>query len=87
MKLIMENWRLCEQRILWEQEYEQFFNNHFVVIEEGAVGDALRAAWRACGDGAGAGAGGPAMPAPPAPDTKLLIIGGGAPPGAPGPPA
>jgi len=33
----MENWRLYEQQVLWEQEFDEFFNKHFVVLEEGFV--------------------------------------------------
>ena len=36
-KLIMENWQLYEQRLLWEQEFDEFFNKHFVVLEEGFI--------------------------------------------------
>jgi len=37
MNLLMENWRLYEQEMLLEQEFEQFFNEHFLSIEEGFV--------------------------------------------------
>ena len=37
MKLIMENWRIYEQEILLEQEFEQFFNENFGTLEEGPV--------------------------------------------------
>ena len=37
MKLLMENWRLYEQQVLWEQEFDEFFNKHFVVLEEGFI--------------------------------------------------
>jgi len=37
MKVIMENWKIYEQQMLWEQEFEQFFNNHFILVEEGVT--------------------------------------------------
>ena len=37
MKLIMENWRLYEQQVLLEQEFDQFFNEHFTQVDEGPV--------------------------------------------------
>jgi len=43
MKLLMENWRIYEQQMLWEQEYEQFFNKHFTIIDEGFVEDVVNA--------------------------------------------
>ena len=44
VKLLLENWRTYEQEMLWEQEYEQLFNKHFVIneIEEGLMDDVLR---------------------------------------------
>ena len=46
MKLLMENWRIYEQQMLWEQEYEQFFNEHFTIIDEGYVEDVVNAGRR-----------------------------------------
>ena len=37
MKLLMENWRLYEQQVLLEQEFDQFFNEHFMQLDEGPV--------------------------------------------------
>lgn len=45
MKLIMENWRGYlneEERFLQEQEFEQFFNEHFTIIDENVIGDFVR---------------------------------------------
>ena len=39
-ELIMENWREYlneEQRVLQEQEFDQFFNEHFTIIDEGYI--------------------------------------------------
>jgi hypothetical protein len=33
----MENWRLYEQQTLLEQEFEQFFNEHFTQLDEGPI--------------------------------------------------
>ena len=33
----MENWRLYEQQVLLEQEFDQFFNEHFMQLDEGPV--------------------------------------------------
>ena len=37
MKLIMENWRLYEQQALLEQEFDQFFKEHFMQVDEGVI--------------------------------------------------
>ena len=44
MKLIMENWRLYEQQTLLEQEFEQFFNEHFTQLDEGPIDWVLKKA-------------------------------------------
>ena len=33
----MENWRLYEQQVLLEQEFDQFFKEHFMQVDEGPV--------------------------------------------------
>ena len=41
----MENWRGYlneEERFLHEQEFEQFFNEHFTIIDENVIGDFVR---------------------------------------------
>jgi hypothetical protein len=37
MNNIMENWKIYEQQILWEQDFDQFFNEHFTIVDEGVV--------------------------------------------------
>ena len=37
MKLILENWRGYEKQVLYEQEFESFFNEHFHILDEGFV--------------------------------------------------
>jgi len=49
MKLIMENWRGYlneDQRVLQEQEFDHFFNEHFTIIDEGFVEDVVNAGQR-----------------------------------------
>ena len=43
MKLIMENWDSYQTEILYEQEFEDYFNKHFCALEEGIIGDVLAA--------------------------------------------
>ena len=48
-ELIMENWRGYlneEQRALQEQEFDQFFNEHFTIIDEGIIEDVVNAGRR-----------------------------------------
>ena len=33
----MENWRLYEQQVLLEQEFDQFFKEHFMQVDEGVI--------------------------------------------------
>jgi hypothetical protein len=37
MKKLMTEWRLYEQQLLWEQEFEEFFNEHYLILDEGAI--------------------------------------------------
>jgi hypothetical protein len=37
MKKLITEWRLYEQQILWEQEFEEFFNEHYLMLDEGAI--------------------------------------------------
>ena len=37
MKKIMTEWRLYEQRLLWEQEFEEFFKEHYLMLDEGTL--------------------------------------------------
>ena len=49
MKLLLENWREYlneEQRPLQEQEFDQFFNEHFAIIDEGIIEDVVNAGRR-----------------------------------------
>ena len=41
MKKIMTEWRLYEQRLLWEQEFEEFFKEHYLMLDEGFIDWAL----------------------------------------------
>lgn len=43
MKLLMENFRLYEQELLWEAEFNDFFNKHFCIIDEGIIDSVLSA--------------------------------------------
>ena len=43
MKLLMENFRLYEQELLWEAEFNDFFNKHFCIIGEGIIDNVLSA--------------------------------------------
>ena len=38
MKLIIENWRRCERQLVWEQEFEQIFEE-LTLLEEGVLGN------------------------------------------------
>ena len=33
----MTEWRLYEQKLLWEQEFEEFFKEHYLMLDEGAL--------------------------------------------------
>ena len=33
----MTEWRLYEQQLLWEQEFEEFFKEHYLMLDEGAL--------------------------------------------------
>mgnify|MGYP003144595568 CR=1 FL=1 len=33
----MTEWRLYEQQILWEQEFEEFFKEHYLMLDEGTL--------------------------------------------------
>ena len=33
----MTEWRLYEQQLLWEQEFEEFFKEHYLMLDEGFV--------------------------------------------------
>ena len=46
MKLLIENWRIYEQQMLQEQEFDHFFNEHFTIIDEGFVEDVVNAGRR-----------------------------------------
>ena len=37
MKKIMTEWRLYEQQLLWEQEFEEFFKEHYLMLDEGTL--------------------------------------------------
>jgi hypothetical protein len=37
MKHLLTEWRLYEQQLLWEQDFEEFFNEHYLMLEEGAL--------------------------------------------------
>ena len=37
MKKLITEWRLYEQQLLWEQEFEEFFNEHYLMLDEGAI--------------------------------------------------
>jgi len=37
VKLLLENWRGYEKQVLYEQEFELFFNEHFHTLDEGLV--------------------------------------------------
>ena len=37
MKKIMTEWRLYEQQLLWEQEFEEFFKEHYLMLDEGFI--------------------------------------------------
>tara|TARA_R100001082_G_scaffold103071_1_gene73537 strand:+ start:9655 stop:10242 length:588 start_codon:yes stop_codon:yes gene_type:complete len=37
MKQLMTEWRLYEQQILWEQEFEEFFKEHYLMLDEGTL--------------------------------------------------
>ena len=37
MKKLMTEWRLYEQQLLWEQEFEEFFKEHYLMLDEGAL--------------------------------------------------
>ena len=37
MKKLITEWRLYEQQILWEQEFEEFFNEHYLMLDEDAI--------------------------------------------------
>ena len=37
MKKIMTEWRLYEQKLLWEQEFEEFFKEHYLMLDEGTL--------------------------------------------------
>ena len=37
MKKIMTEWRLYEQQLLWEQEFEEFFREHYLMLDEGTL--------------------------------------------------
>ena len=41
MKKIMTEWRLYEQQLLWEQEFEEFFKEHYLMLDEGFIDWAL----------------------------------------------
>ena len=33
----MTEWRLYEQKLLWEQEFEEFFKEHYLMLDEGTL--------------------------------------------------
>ena len=33
----MTEWRLYEQQLLWEQEFEEFFKEHYLMLDEGFI--------------------------------------------------
>ena len=33
----MTEWRLYEQQLLWEQEFEEFFKEHYLMLDEGTL--------------------------------------------------
>ncbi len=37
MKKLMTEWRLYERQILWEQEFEEFFREHYLMLDEGTL--------------------------------------------------
>ena len=37
MKKLITEWRLYEQQLLWEQEFEEFFKEHYLMLEEGTL--------------------------------------------------
>ena len=37
MKKIMTEWRLYEQQLLWEQEFEEFFKEHYLMLDVGTL--------------------------------------------------
>jgi len=39
MKLLLENWRDYQSQMLYEQEFEEFFNKHFSILDEGFISD------------------------------------------------
>ena len=43
MKLLMENWRDYQSQMLYEQEFEDYFNKHFCILEEGVIDWAINA--------------------------------------------
>jgi len=43
MKLLLENWRDYQSQMLYEQEFEEFFNKHFSILDEGFISDIVGA--------------------------------------------
>tara|TARA_R100000008_G_scaffold84634_1_gene72551 strand:- start:527 stop:1144 length:618 start_codon:yes stop_codon:yes gene_type:complete len=43
MKLLMENWRDYQSQVVYEQEFETFFDKHFSALDEGIIDDVISA--------------------------------------------